>query len=56
MAIFCQKNIYSLKNTVLSCHLFQVSRESPDGHLIEFFEPTNSVVSTELTVIDLVWA
>ena len=29
MPIFCQKNVHYLKNTMLSCHLFQFFHEKP---------------------------
>ena len=29
MPIFCQKNVHSLKNTVLPCHFFQIFMKNP---------------------------
>ena len=36
MSIFCQKNVHSLKNTVLSYHFFQIFNEKPSAAMLIF--------------------
>ena len=47
MSIFCEKNVHSLKNTVLSCHSFQIFHEKPNSVMPIFVKKNvNSVINT----------
>ena len=47
MARFCQKNLHSLKNTMLSCNFFQIFHEKPPSVMPIFGKKNvNSVITT----------
>ena len=47
MLIFCQKNVYSLKSTMLSCYFFQIFMENPLlSHALIRSKNVNSVKTT----------
>ena len=47
MSIFYEKNVHSLKNTVLSCHYFQIFHEKPNSVSPIFVQKNvNSVITT----------
>ena len=48
MTIFCQKNVHSVKNTVLLCHFFQIFHEKPPAVMPTFGH--NDVDSVKTTL------
>ena len=53
MPVFCRKNVQSFKNTVLSCHFFQILNEKPQrchAHII--FDQKTSILSKLYYIMD----
>ena len=48
MARFCQKNLHSLKNTMLSCNFFQIFHEKPPSVMPIFGKKNVNSVKTIL--------